>query len=537
MLIGGLVISTLPDSSALAQAALLQRLRGSELGRMTALAVVVTGLGLYAAAWLALCRHVARVGTGAGADALALVRRAAVVWSAPLLLAPPLFSRDGWSYAAQGTLAHFGISPYEHGPGRLFGPVVEPVDPRWLDTPAPYGPIPLMLGDVATGLSPDPWPLVVAHRAVALLGLAMLAWAVPRLARWTGSNPALASALVLCSPLMLAHGVGGLHNDLLMVGLMALALVLTTRHGWFVGAAVGGLAAAVKLPGAMVCVGVALIALSSTADLSERVRRFALVGVVSVAALLVPGIVSGLGAGWLGALAVPGTVRTPLSMPTVVGQALDRLASWAGLGLGPDTMLDAVRVLATLALVGAAAAVALSWRPGDRAEALRAVAVVTGLAVALSPVVHLWYLLWAVPFVGCLRLSRFATTALIAVSVVAGVVAPLDSSLHGAYLAIITGSMTAVGVVLVSMLTPGARERIERIATAEWVPVGSARPGAPERGVLPVLEVDELVVGAELGDPTVDHHRDPFRVVRGVEAVRDRDDGSTLEQRVHRPLE
>ncbi|UUZ60714.1 hypothetical protein LP418_07885 [Nocardioides sp. B-3] len=60
VLIGGVVISTLPDSTALMQIALLQDLRGAEAGRMAGLAVVLLGLGLYAAAWLRLCRDVAR---------------------------------------------------------------------------------------------------------------------------------------------------------------------------------------------------------------------------------------------------------------------------------------------------------------------------------------------------------------------------------------------------------------------------------------------------------------------------------------------
>ena len=135
-------------------------------------------------------------------------------WSLPLLLAPPLFSRDGWSYAAQGTLAHRGISPYEYGPWSLVGPrsvpgpIVEGVDARWMATPAPYGPVPLIGGDLAAGLTSDPWLLVVAHRLIALAGLVLLAWAVPRLARWCGANPALASCLVLASPLMVVQRRG-----------------------------------------------------------------------------------------------------------------------------------------------------------------------------------------------------------------------------------------------------------------------------------------------------------------------------------------
>ena len=48
------------------------------------------------------------------------------------MVAPPLFSRDGWSYAAQGELTRLGLSPYVWGPGILDGPIIEAVDPRWM---------------------------------------------------------------------------------------------------------------------------------------------------------------------------------------------------------------------------------------------------------------------------------------------------------------------------------------------------------------------------------------------------------------------
>ncbi|WP_107764511.1 polyprenol phosphomannose-dependent alpha 1,6 mannosyltransferase MptB [Nocardioides terrigena] len=477
VLLGGLVISTLPRSTALLRGPLLQDLRAAEAGRMAALALVVLGLGLYAAAWLALCRHVARAEGAARDDGIALVRLAAVLWSAPLVLAPPLFSRDGWSYAAQGVLAHLGVSPYEHGPGVLAGPIVQGVDPRWMETPAPYGPLPLALGDAAADLTDNPWLLVIAHRGAALVGLVLLGWAVPRLATWCGTNPALASALVLCSPLMLANGVGGLHNDLLMVGLMAAAVVLAAEHGWVAGAVVGGLAAAVKLPGGLVCIGVVLVALPLGAPVALRARRLVQVGAVAVAALVVPGVAWGLGVGWVSALGVPGTVNTPLSLPTVVGGFLDLLARRLGADLAPATFLDLVRGLAQVGIVAVAGGVALRGATGRPDAAVRAVALVAGATVLLSPVVHLWYFLWVKPFLAVQRLPRVAATGLLAGSVVTGLVAPLDSSLHGAYLAIVVGSMAVTVAVLVLLTTTAARDRLEKIATAPWLPEPAQRAG------------------------------------------------------------
>lgn len=470
VLIGGVVISTLPESTALMQLTLVRDLRAAETGRMAALAVVLLGLGLYAAAWLRLCRHVARAEVADLEDALALVRHATIVWSAPLVLAPPLFSRDGWSYAAQGVLTHFRISPYEHGPGVLVGPIVQGVDPRWMETAAPYGPVPLLFGDAVAGLTGNPWMLVIAHRFLALAGLMLLAWSVPRLAAWAGINPALSAAVVLCSPLVLAHGVGGLHNDLLMVGLMTSALVVAAERGWIWGAALGGLAAAVKLPGGLVCIGVALVALPVGASLAVRLRRLGQVGAVACGALVVPGVVAGLGVGWVQALGVPGTVRVPLSMPTVLGGFLDLLARWLGVGLEPDTLLDLVRGVAQVVALVVAVRVALTWRTGEREHAVRAVAVVMGTLILLSPVVHLWYFLWPLPFLAAIRLPRLGTVGVLAVVVASGVVAPLDSSLHGAYLAIVIGSLLATALVLALLVTRTARERLERIATAPWLP-------------------------------------------------------------------
>jgi len=485
VLIGGLGVSTLPPSSPLLQSGMLEAIRGAQAGRMSALFLVLVGLGLLASAWLALCRHVALAQGEDRYDALDLVRFAGLVWSAPLVLAPPLFSRDGWSYAAQGMLARVGLSPYDYGPSALLSgraaalpdhyklqggePIVQAVDPMWADTPTPYGPLHVWLGEVGAGLTGNPWVLVVGHRLVALAGLVMLAWAVPRLAQWTGVNPALASALVLLSPLMMANGVGGLHNDLLMVGLMSVALVVGVERHWAWGAAIGALAAAVKLPGGLVCIGVALATVPVGAALAVRVKRLALVAATALAVLFGLGFVTGLGDGWIHALTVPGKITTPLSITSLLGGILDWVALHLGLGLPQATFRDFVRGIGLVVMAAVAIGVALRWRTGDRAAAVGAVATVAGAFVVLCPVVHLWYFLMLPPFFATLRLGRTALSALIAVSVILGMVAPLDSSLHGAYYAIVLGCMTLAVLLPVLLLTRGARDRIDRIASSRWL--------------------------------------------------------------------
>ncbi|MDT9592072.1 polyprenol phosphomannose-dependent alpha 1,6 mannosyltransferase MptB [Nocardioides zeae] len=477
VLLGGFVVSTLPHSAPALQLDLLVDLRATMTGRMIGLSVVMAGLGLLGAAWLSLCRAVAHP-VETGQDPVDLVRWATFLWCAPLLLAPPLFSRDGWSYAAQGMLTHVDASPYAYGPDVLSGPVTEAVDPRWMETVTPYGPLPLAIGDLAAGVTGNPWMLVVVHRLAALVGLALLAWAVPRMARWTGVNPGLATALVVASPLMMANGVGGLHNDLTMVGLMAAGLVVAVERHWALGALLGGLAAAVKAPGGLVCIAIALATLPPAVGMLVRLRRFVGVAVVSLGALVLLGLGWGVGLGWVEALTVPGTVNTPLSMPTVVGGWLDALAALVGLGTDPATFLDLTRLAGNVAALGFAVWVALRWETGSRERAVAAAAAVTGVMILLSPVVHLWYFLWVVPFLAPLRLPRMGSVGLVFVSVVAGIVAPLDSSLHGAYIAIVLGSLFATATVAVLLLTRPSRARVERIAAAPpWlVPAARSTP-------------------------------------------------------------
>ena len=486
VLAGGWVVATLPPSTPMLRHQLLVGLRGSETGRMVALSVILVGLGLVAHAWLTLGRRVA-VGRLDDPDSLDLVRYASFVWASPLLLAPPLFSRDGWSYAAQGALVAAGVSPYDHGPWLLSGPVHEAVDPRWWYTPTPYGPLPVWFGAWLAEHTGNPLMLAFGHRFLAMVGLVLLAWAVPRLARWCGTDPALSTLIVIGSPLMLANGVGGLHNDLLMVGLMAAALVVAAERGWVAGAAVGGLAAAVKLPGGLVCLGVVLLTLPAGVSLLRRLTRGAAVGGVAFGVLFGLGWASGLGHGWLGALGVPGSVNTPLSLTTLLGGLLDRAAHLVGVDTPPAYFLELARQVGQGVALVAVAAVAVLWPTGDHRRAVAAVALAVGVLVLLSPVVHLWYLLWPLPFLAALPLRRAGLFGLLATSVIVGLVAPLDPSLHGAYVVIVMASVIIALLLAGLLLTPPARLRLERIVRPTRHPI-------PETSVRAVRGVDPVDV-------------------------------------------
>ncbi|MFD0486840.1 polyprenol phosphomannose-dependent alpha 1,6 mannosyltransferase MptB [Saccharopolyspora spinosporotrichia] len=152
-------------------------------GKDLATAVVYLGFGLLVWAWVRLGRGVlARLVDSRG------VLLATAAWLAPMLAAPPLFTRDVYSYLGQGLLALHGIDPYAVGPSALTGPIPDNVHPTWQTTPAPYGP--LFMG-VAKGVilvaGDGMISSVIVMRLVLLCGLGMLIFALPGLVRHLGA--------------------------------------------------------------------------------------------------------------------------------------------------------------------------------------------------------------------------------------------------------------------------------------------------------------------------------------------------------------
>ncbi len=74
-------------------------------------------------------------------------------------------------------------------------------------------------------------------RLCMLPGLALLIWAAPRVARHVGADGAVALWICVLNPLVIVHLMGGVHNEMLMVGLMMAGIALT-----FGGRHVGGAA-------------------------------------------------------------------------------------------------------------------------------------------------------------------------------------------------------------------------------------------------------------------------------------------------------
>jgi hypothetical protein len=320
------------------------------------------------------------------------VVRAACLWSVPLLVAPPLFSRDVYAYAGQARLVLVGLDPYTHGPADAPGPLADEVDAVWSEAPSPYGPVFLRLAAGVVRVTGE-HPLAAAYglRLLAIVGLALLTWGLPRLAP---AHPARALWLGLANPLLLLHGVGGAHNDLLMLGLLVAGL----SCGPVLGAVLITLAALIKVPAAA---GLVLLPLLS----DRRLRAAGIVAATSVVTAVVCSI--GLGGGWVSTLDAGSARRSLLSVSTGAGTAVGAVGVAHALGL---------------ALAAVVAAVVL-WR-ADRLGAVRALGLALLVIVVLSPTVQPWYLLWGLVLLAPVATDREVRALAVASAVVCLLVLP-----------------------------------------------------------------------------------------------------------------
>lgn len=391
----------------------------------------LAGIGLLVDAWFKL-RPIA--GTDQPMVAYHHLRHWAVlvVWSAPFLIAPPIFSQDAYSYAAQGWLVHNHIDPYRVGPGVLPGAFADQVSWVWRYTPAPYGPLSLQIAnflDFVAGYRP--YIAACLSRIPALVGVAMIGQLVPRIAVQMRINPAPAAWFAVLNPILVIDFVGGMHNDSLMIGLVVLALWISGRSRtgsqgwWLLGAAIVGVAATIKQPALLAAYAVPLIARPwrtwKLADMAITAARVLVAIVVTLGTFALVSIATGLGFGWYNAVNVPGSVTTA-SPTTTIGYVLQFIANLLHLDPSGHALLSfahsAGYVLAGVVIAVLALTVArrrpitfLSWGY---------------LAVAFGlPALHTWYVLWGGvlfpltrPRYKTLKVAVWATVALLAYNAV-----------------------------------------------------------------------------------------------------------------------
>ena len=112
--------------------------------------------------------------------------------------------------------AVYGVSPYLNGPhGIAQDPLFQYVGAKWAYMPSVYGPVFTMLSYALAPLSIV--ASVLAYKLIAAVSALAIVAMVWNLARLRGLDPVRAVALVGLNPLLALYGIGGGHNDLLML--------------------------------------------------------------------------------------------------------------------------------------------------------------------------------------------------------------------------------------------------------------------------------------------------------------------------------
>jgi len=368
--------------------------------------VTLGAAGLLGALGLMLVCYVAAVARAQYLSPRVLIT-AVIALHVLVLLAPPLFSTDMFSYQAYGRMgALYGLNPYVLGPHAMAAdPTYGLIGWRWVGMPTVYGP-------VFTALSYVLAPLSIATAAFAYKGIAALAsllclLLVWRIARVRGLDPRPALALTGLNPLVVLYGVGGGHNDLLMMlpVLAGIYLVLTQRERS--GAALMITSAAIKVTGGLPLA----FALASGGRLQRDRRRRLLMGASAAVAIFAGLAVAMFGLGWL---------RLPTTFREVQSHgAWDSFVGVAVKGLGLRAI--ETQIAFGLGLVSAAATAWLLrqvWRGRMNWLAGSGWAAVALLCCATSLLP--WYLVWVLPLAGVAgdrrlwRVSLILTFAIVA---------------------------------------------------------------------------------------------------------------------------
>ncbi|HJQ47683.1 MAG TPA: polyprenol phosphomannose-dependent alpha 1,6 mannosyltransferase MptB [Amycolatopsis sp.] len=439
------------------------------------LAIAFTGMLMLIAGWLLVGRF-ARPGRTRMVTQ-AQVTRTLIMWLTPLMFVPPMFSRDVYSYLAQSEIVHRGLDPYALGPAQALGvgdPLTSGVPNIWRDTPAPYGPLFLRLGGWISGLVGENVVAgVLLQRALALVGVVLIVWALPRLARRFGVEPATALWLGAMNPLLLFHLVAGAHNDALGIGLMMAGLELGVRRlpvrvagdsppplargelqFIVLGAVVITLGAMVKFNAlwALGFFGV-MIARRWHGRIVDLVRATVLMTAIGAATTVVVCLATGLGFGWVGAFfGTAGTVWSWTSPVTELAQVGGLLGIALGLGNHTGAL---VAILGTVGYVISGLITikflwdCFRWRYRPMIGLGVSLGVTALLMISLQP----WYLLWAViPLAASAGTSRFRNAATIVSAVVALLYPPTGSTFGGRAYVIPQAYVAAIVVFAVALL-------------------------------------------------------------------------------------
>jgi alpha-1,6-mannosyltransferase len=158
-----------------------------------------------------------------------------------------VLSTDVFSYQAYGRMGTiYATNPYLHGPSTILTDPLYPfIGSKWVGTPTAYGPLFTALSYALAHLNIS--SSVVAYKSIATLAFLATVGLVWNAARLRGLNPVRAAIIVGLNPLTVVWGLGGGHNDLLMLAPLLAGVYVLLQNRQATGGAMIAVAAAIKL--------------------------------------------------------------------------------------------------------------------------------------------------------------------------------------------------------------------------------------------------------------------------------------------------
>ena len=349
------------------------------------------------------------------------------------VLSPPLALTDVFNYINYGRMeiVHH-LNPYTSIP------IVEPhSDPsfilsNWHQLFSPYGPLFTMLTFlvVPLGVAGSFWALKLILAATSLSTI----WLVWKCAKLLGRDPLTAIVLVGCNPIVLVWGLGGDHNDFLLLAFVMLGFYLLLRahdqrmpneeqpaagaaqegaplssvarlRGWLLPLSALEIGAGVAfVVGAGIKASGAVLIPVVLASLLRKPRTLTQMGLGMAFAAVIIAALSLLAFGLhIPDLSTQGKLVTNESVPNLIGLAI-------GLGGETEGLNHVMKAVLTASLL------ACCWMAWRRRESITASAWASvALLLTLSWVLP-WYVLWVLPL-AALSDSRRMRAAVLAIGV------------------------------------------------------------------------------------------------------------------------
>jgi Glycosyltransferase family 87 len=328
-----------------------------------------------------------------------------------VLLAPPLISTDVFSYQAYARMgALYGANPYVNGPHAIALDMVFPfVGAKWSYIPSAYGPVFTAMSYLFAPLSIA--ASVLAYKSLAAFASLATVALVWNAARLRGVDPVKAAALVGLNPLVVIYGVGGGHNDLLMLVAMTAGVYLLLRQRGRAGGALLVLATGIKLTAGLVLP----FAFAGAPGRPARTRRRELaIGAGLTAVLLAALTLALFGSGSLNLLATLNKTQNEGDWHSIPGFITSRFGLGNGTIVGIPGLLLGVGFVAVLCwLVRKVGRGELDWIDG----AGWATVAILVTATALLP----WYVAWLLPLVALSGDRRLWRSAIVLSGLVQGI--------------------------------------------------------------------------------------------------------------------